>query len=429
VYAVPAEAVVRTSLGILVLLLMGASVLSTEARADVLFQVSPDGRRPTVALRSDGSIVVIWIVSSPPKEIRGRLFRSDGVAIGAEFTVSDTEIVVDDGAFGTDLALGVAPDDSFVVAYRGFVEGSFEDEIRVRQFAPSAQPLGASTEVSIVGNKEPVLAMRADGGFVIAFPEALFDAVYARTYNADGNPTTGIFQTIALGSPWNMTVNQNDTLLFVRNLADPANSMTAQPFDLAGNVLAPPTEFAPAPAGGIFPVVPFVAAGSDGNFLAVWAMVDQTVHARRISETGQPLGSAFELTQATPPDEGPFAYSLPDVESHPDGGYVVSWQTRLGVEAELWARRVSTDGTLFREPIVVRPTSPGWLNGAFVGAGPARAFAVVWIEPGGGGILVHSFAAAAIPAIALWAALALAALSLVIVWRRAGTHGASARML
>jgi hypothetical protein len=268
--------------------------------------------------------------------------------------------------------------------------------------------------------------MRSNDGFVFGWGQTLPDAINVKAYDADGTPATNLNRIF---TPGPVGVNGSDIVLQVGS-ASVSDPLVAQAFDLEANALGPVYEVSPAPPGQIFGLSPAVAPGSDGNFLVVWSLTNQTVHARLLSSLGEPLGGVFELSTVTPPDAGPFAFSQVDCEGHPDGGYTASWTVELpfnpgvgSVESQLLARSVSALGSALGQPLDVRPAGAGVVRVQALGAGQDWAFTAVWNETSNGPLLGFSFVALAASVFTAQGAIVLGVLLLLTIRLRGAPSG------
>jgi hypothetical protein len=112
-------------------------------------------------------------------------------------------------------------------------------------------------------------------------------------------------------------------------------------FSSAGDPLGPEIEAgAGLPGNQRYPVV---AASPDGEFLVAWLAVDPRadfgeIYARRFGAGGEPLGSAFRVSDAIP------AQSTPKVAADRHGNYFVVWNSLQEIGYDVRGRLYRHDG-------------------------------------------------------------------------------------
>lgn len=259
------------------------------------FQVNTDTSgaqiAPAVASNASGAFVATWQVSRPPGSatpsgILARRFGSDGAPLGNDFAVNSTTT-----GFHGDPVVAMAPDGSFVIAWRTFI--SFFDpdsyEIRARRFDAGGNPLGPDFSVNSHTpgiQQSPAIAMLTGGGFVIVW---------------DGpGPTPG---------------DDIDVNIQVRRYSA---SGVAQGVETRANANRDGAQTNPG-----------VAASSDGGFWVVWSGpslgTDQSftsIQGRRFGSNGQPTGGDFQVNSHTSGTQRSVA-----IASAANGKVIVTWQS------------------------------------------------------------------------------------------------------
>jgi hypothetical protein len=171
---------------------------------------------PAVAMDADGDFVIVW--ESGGQEgpnnygVFARRYNAAGVAQGGELHVNTytTE---------TQGSASVAMDDAgnFVVAWRSWLQDGSINGAYAQRFNAAGVPQGGEFRVNTQTTENqsiPVVAMDADGDFVIAWDSSYQDGsgrgIYAQRYDAAGAPVGGEFHvnTFTTGyqatprSPW-----------------------------------------------------------------------------------------------------------------------------------------------------------------------------------------------------------------------------------
>jgi Ca2+-binding RTX toxin-like protein len=169
--------------------------------APVMVNTTTSGAQmnPDVAINASGTFVVVWQSENQDGDgwgVYARRYNSAGVAQGGETLVNTMTA-------GAQTAPKVAIDSSgnFVVTYLN--EASADGVIMARRFQADGTPIAEIT-VSSGGSKaytSPVIAMRGDGSFAVAFVRTNLDTdnstdIQIQAY-ASGGAASGSTQTIA----------------------------------------------------------------------------------------------------------------------------------------------------------------------------------------------------------------------------------------
>jgi len=200
----------------------------------------------------------------------------------------------------------------------------------------------------------PVVALRADGDFVVAWTGYNQDGdsggIFARRFDASGSPLGGDFQ-----------VNTTTTSL----------------------------QFEPA-----------IASDSAGNFVVAWSSVAPDEHtdvfARRYDSTGAPLGGEFQVNgYATGYQDGPSV-------AMDDSGFVVVWESRPvqgfgdpgqdGDQGGVYWRRYDSAGNALTGDVLVNTTTTGGQGEPSVSMNTSGQTVVAWQSGGQDGDQTGIFA-------------------------------------
>ena len=281
---------------------------------------------PSVAVASDGHIVVTWSDSAVDLDglgIAGRLFDAYGVPRGGTFVVNTGQPGSQSGS-----AVSMAPDGRFVVTWQGMEDPGGGFGVYARRFGAEGAPPGDAFPVAgevTADTREPAVAVEPDGDFVVAWHtdvgggpgasggDGSGSGVFARRYAADGSALGGTIgvnahtaanqampavATVPDGSfvaTWQSAGQDGDGLgVFTRRFGADG----AAPEDLPVNTQT---------AGDQFGAV--VAAGTDGGMLVAWQSAatggaGDGVSARLFALSPPPADPPAVLLSSAPVVEG-----------------------------------------------------------------------------------------------------------------------------
>ena len=267
------------------------------------------------------------VVLASGQELSGVDFAShthvpDVVAgpIGSEFRVNATP----SAALPSDPDVASDADGDFVVVWHGRRDDASDWDVWARRYDTAGQPLGSEFVVNatVPGSQQaPSVAMEPDGDFIVAWQSAPRDGsdwdVYARRYNAAGQPLAGEFRVNATtaGDQWAPSVAVNAAGQFV--IAWQSNLVVfSQRFDAAAAPLGAEQEV----GGFVREPTPAVAIDADGDFVIAW---DDLYHvsARRYDAAGSPQGERLQLSV---PGYTPRYPLKPAVAMNAAGEFVIS---------------------------------------------------------------------------------------------------------
>ena len=278
--------------------------------------VTADGQMlPAAAMDADGDFVVVWTdyggQDGDSYGVFAQRYDAAGVAQGGEIQVnsftSDRQ---------QDATVAMDADGDFVVVWESYGQDGSEFGIFARRYDAAGMPQGAEFQVNgfITDDQDdPVVAMDADGNFVVAWesngPDGSGDGVFARRYDAAGVPQSSWFQVngFASGSQDNPAVAMD---------ADGDFVVAWDSFGQDGSfdgVFARRYNAAGVPQGAEFQVNSFtsnqqkdaaVAMDADGDFVVVWESGSQDgddygIFAQRYDAAGVPQGTEFRVNSFT----------------------------------------------------------------------------------------------------------------------------------
>jgi hypothetical protein len=324
-------------------------------------------QQPAVASDGSGNFVVAWqsyVQDGSSHAVIGRRFDAAGAPQGPEFQVNVTTL---DSQY--DPALALRADGSFVVVWSSYGQDAPGGRgIVGRRFDAAGVAVGGEFPVNAYTTSDqrfPNVAMDASGNFVVVWSSSDQDGggqgVFAQRFNAAGTPQGGEFRVNAFttGNQFNAAAAAHPSGSFVvvwRSLGQDGSvyGIFGQRYDATGT-----------PQGGEFPVNsyttnnqrdPRVAMDADGNFVVAWQSINQggtgygyDVYAQRYDAFGAPAGGEFRVNSYTTGYQGRI-----DVASDAEGNFVVVWHSsdqdgdQLGVFGQHYDAAGTPQGGEFR---------------------------------------------------------------------------------
>ncbi|MFL6289976.1 MAG: hypothetical protein ACJ759_03690 [Thermoanaerobaculia bacterium] len=332
--------------------------------------------RPDVGVAADGSFVVVW-ESSDRGRIRVRRYRANGKPQGGELRVSR----LGEGRQAAP-AVAVRPDGSFVVVWNRVAAGGKRVEVYASRYTAGGQAIG---EPRLVGSAaqasagEPAaVTLLPDGGFFVAWtledPEIASRDLYGRRFTRNGVPAGG--RVMLNADPDGdqrlpeCAVSRGEEIVctWTSELEEGFGEALFRRFDLDGRPLGDELQVNEPDTTGHPQRHPSLAVHADGTVLVTWldgADVGR-VHARLLDAADRFLGPAFLV------GETPTLFGDPRAAAT-DAGFAVVWAVGAGV----LLREVSATGAVAGAERQVNQRFDGTLVDAAVAFGPAGG-AVVW---------------------------------------------------
>ena len=244
---------------------------------------TPDQQlNPAVASEADGDFVVTWFSLTQDGASGGifaRRFSSGGAALASEFQVN---------TYTTDYqrnpSVSEAANGNFVVAWQSQLQDGAGWGVFARSFSSAGAPLTGELQVNtytVNDQQNPSVAVSASGQFVVVWQSLLQDAngqgVFARRFSSSGAALANEFQISAytIGSERNPSVAVDADGEFIVAWDDGiATNVFARRFSsdgvpLTGNFLV--NTYTPS-----YQIFPSVAASASGDFVVAWE--DQSGH-------------------------------------------------------------------------------------------------------------------------------------------------------
>ena len=144
-----------------------------------------------------------------------------------------------------------------------------------------------------------------------------------------------------------------------------------------------------------------VAAGSSGDFVVVWASVDQDgsqygVFGQRYTVGGMPLGPEFRVNTYTTGTQ-----RAPAIAADSSGSFVVAWMSagQDGSSYGIFGQRFASSGVPTGPEFRVNTSTTGYQLLPSVAAGPAGTFVIVWtgVDGSNSGVFGQRYASSGTP--------------------------------
>jgi hypothetical protein len=339
------------------------------------------------AMNARGDLVVLWAGSGagvPGPDLFVRPFAAGGTPRSGEILVSD-----DVASPSSSAAVAMRDDGSFLVLYHVQPDSSYR-HLKARLFAPDGAPLTGVLSILDDYAAEVSVAVRNDGGFVVAWSDYSLRVFYRLL--GPGGDLLGPRQRIGTGYAPSLATGPRGEMVVVWDSYLPGTPIRTQ--SVAALRLGPDGRRTGAPfqvartSSRHFPSLPNAAFDAGGNFVVVWSEAPtRGIFARRFAADGKALGRIRRLAVS--------GRALPKTVADPRGGITLVWETRVESTADILARRFDR---------LLSPLGPAVFLGTFVGDRPsayilgdrvasdgAGNFAVAWME--GDRILTRLFEA------------------------------------
>ncbi|MCU7815842.1 MAG: DUF4347 domain-containing protein, partial [Candidatus Thiodiazotropha sp. (ex Rostrolucina anterorostrata)] len=287
-----------------------------------------------VASDAAGNFVVVW-ADGNSGDVYGRLYDAAGTAQGNEFRVNTYTT-------NTQFEAAVAMDDggNFMVTWNSTNQDGSGYGVYAQRFDASGTTQGSEFLVNqTTTNNQGGASVAADGSgnFIVTWSSYTtannsFD-VYARQYNAAGNPLGGEFlvNTTTSDHQQHSAVAADDSGNFVvvweSYSQDGSGWGTyAQRFDAAG--VAQGSEFIINTTTANEQRTPEIAMAGNGEFVVAWESHSQDgsgwgIYARRFDAVGNAQSGEIQVNTTTADEQ-----DLPGVAMDDSGNFIVTWESR-----------------------------------------------------------------------------------------------------
>jgi hypothetical protein len=326
---------------------------------------SSSQRMNLAMIRAGQGFVAAW--SDNNNGVRARRYDAWGDTIGPEFQANSasTNIVSRPVLCATDSGFTIAWDD-----YRNWSN----NDIYFQRFDTAGTALGGNINVTNFSyNAEYSSIASRNGQTVVAWQDERSGNkdVYAQWYKPNGDTlggqamlnddTTSYDQqrpvALAGDSGWTLCWldgrHYDNTVIYGQSYD---TSLAAQ----GANVM-----LSDSTVGLQYQEYPSVAAGENGNFLAVWDDCrnnknSEDVYGRLYSNNGVALTLDFPISDTSYSPSGRSAY-VPKVKGLADGSYIVAWYDyRNGSDYDIYGQRLDASGSPIGGNYLISTTGPGY---------------------------------------------------------------------
>ncbi len=363
---------------------------------------------PAVAVvEASGNYVAAWTSFEQPEKdesglgVYAQQFQANGTPIGNAFLVNATYTTDDQ----TNPAVAVDDQGNFVVVWQSLDQDGDGYGIFAQRYEPSEVVVG---DVDLVGDvievnevkagdqSYPAVAMDNAGNFVITWQSDGQDGdgfgIYARRYDADGNPQEDE------EFPVNLTTEGNQSAATVASSRINGQFVIGWQSELLGEegevdveVLATlygpdgsplVEEFTVNATSEHDQVGPHVAMGATGEFVFAWTAEGQMgsgadVSARRFGNLGEALGDGeFRVNETTRQGQQYPAVGIDEV-----GNFIVSWQSshQDGFSWGIYAKAYDAEGDVMAPEFQVNFNVQGPQTNPALNANSQGDAVVTWL--------------------------------------------------
>ena len=364
---------------LVVLVVLAAAPLAAQVPVGGEIGVNPNeaGRaRPDVGVAADGSFVVVWQAQGRGSHVWVRLYRADGEPRCRGLRVSRVGV-----GHQSSPAVAVRPDGSFVVVWNRTAARGKRVEVYASRFTAGGQAIGEPRFVGYTSQSAAVTLLPG-GGFFVAWTledgEPPSRDLYGRRFTRNGVPAGG---RITLNEDPDgdqrhpecaVSPGAEIVCTWTSDLGEGSFGETMfRRFDLAGRPLGDELQVNEPDTTGDRRY-PSLAVHADGTVLVTWLDVTDVehIHARLLDDADRFLGPTFLVGETPTIFGGPRAAAT-------DAGFAVVWPVGNGV----LLREVSAAGPVAGAERQVNEHFDGTLVNAEIAFGPAGG-AVVWTSHG-----------------------------------------------
>ncbi len=294
-------------------------------------------------------------------------------------------------------AVATSADGNFMVVWQTWAEQDGSGSaVFARRYDAAGEPVGGEFQVNTTTTGDqgyPAVAADGEGRFVVVWAGGEESpGIFGQRYDGAGDPLGGEFQ-IDEGSadvgPRPAVAADNAgkfVAVWTEEQDPPGSEILARRYDAAGE-----------PAGPSFLVnsyttgsqgLPAVSADAAGAFVVVWSSSEQDgwslgVFGQRYDAAGEPAGGEFRVNTFTPGYQ-----AWPAVASAADGGFVVTWMSdgQDGWDFGIFAQRYDLAGVPLGGEFQVNTHTPEFQLLPDVTVAPGGDFVIVWTDYDDGSI-------------------------------------------
>jgi hypothetical protein len=340
---------------------------------------------PDVSCCANGGFAITWDDGRDGNwDVYGKRYDADGNPVGTEFRVNDDGGSTDQ--YGSGVAVSISGE--FVVVWTDRRGG--EDDVYARCYDAAGNPLGASFRLSDVGSGRqlsPAVGARPDGGYWTAWADARsgnYD-IYCQRLDRSGNKVGASFRVnddrgSALQRCSSIGMDERGYVCVVwEDERNGATDIYRCLTDAVGNMLGPNLRVNDDGQGGADQYYAGVA-GSNGRFLAAWTDLragSQTtdIYAQYLDAAGMPVGANFLVNS-----DGSGAHQwYPYVAMDSGNNAAIIWMDTRSGQYQTYCRRYDAGGAPLGPETAVQDTTGDGVYGS-VAMNRSGRFVVAWMD-------------------------------------------------
>ena len=382
----------------------GALVGSPESQVNSY--TTGDQTEPSVAELAGGGFVVAWASLGQDGDsygIYGQRYDAGGAAVGSEFQVNSTTASYQSRPSVTGLS-----DGGFVVTWDSYGQDGDNSGVYGQRYDSGGAAVGSefqinSTTAGYQGG--PSVTDLIDGGFMAIWQSSGQDGdglgVYGQRYDSGGAAVGSEFRinsttTAQQGLPFVAALSDGGFVATWRSSVQDGDSwgVFGQRYDSGG--VAVGAEFQINSYTTSLQETQSVAGLSDGGFVVAWQSKGQDgdlwgVYGQRFDAGGVAVGSEFQVNSTTTGDQ-----YLPSVTGLSGGGFVVAWASlsQDGDSYGIYGQRYDAGGVAVGSEFLINDTTTGLQISPSLSALADGGFVVTWEsngQDGSGRGVYHKF--------------------------------------
>ncbi|MFZ2146808.1 MAG: hypothetical protein WAV28_06260 [Sedimentisphaerales bacterium] len=340
----------RSYLTAVAITLVAAMTCTADFQANT--HTSNKQENPAIAMDAEGNFVIVWnsyLQDGSSNGIFGRRFDPNCKPLSDEFRINTTT-----SGNQREPSVAMNADGNFVVAWYG--PGEDKEDIFARRFSANGQPIGSEFRVNTYTNDKqlyPSAAMSNDGGFVIVWesmnvPEQGKKGICGQLYDSTGSsigPEFVINEEASDSRYPDAAMDADGNFAVVWLLDKSSNSIIARLYNAEGTAKTEPFELSTIRFSSI--TEPSIAMDKAGNFVVAWdgdpkLAGQDDIHVRCYNPEGTAVSGQFIVNTTI---EGP--QQNPQAAMDELGRFIIVWDSKIDPdinERDIFAQRYDSAG-------------------------------------------------------------------------------------
>ncbi|MCA9110358.1 MAG: PKD domain-containing protein, partial [Planctomycetaceae bacterium] len=358
-----------------------------------------------VAVAGNGDYVITWVsYDGNGQGVFAQRFDANGNSLGGEFQVNT--YTTSNQLYSS---VAMATSGEFIITWSSLNQDGSGYGIYAQRYDANGNTVGGEFRVNTYTANYQIystVSIAETGAFVITWSSDGQDGdgngVYARLYDASGNPVGGEFRvnTYTVSSQSIPAVSMTDTGNFIITWSSFQDGngfgVYAQRYDAGGTRIGSEFQVNTHTAGD--QLWPSVSMVDSGKFVITWSSSDQDgsswgIYAQRYDAVGNALGSEFQVNTYTHSFQSRSSASMTD-----SGDFLVTWDSygQDGSDLGVYAQAYDGQGNLLGTEIRVNTYTQSAQYAASVSNNGTGQFVVTWssaLQDGSGyGVYAQRFA-------------------------------------